>query len=169
VNNVGVAKGGEGLFHTTPINDVVNMLNVNIFPQTFLSYFFIPKMKERSKRSLIINLASTGALAPVPGLSVYAATKAYNNYLSKTLSIENSSLDIFALRPGYTSTPMIKNKELDGSTITSDELAECTMKHVTCWRHGEVHWKHRMTGWMFENIPECCLMRIMHKGAKDLL
>jgi short-subunit dehydrogenase len=102
------------MFTSTPIKEVLEVLRVNIFPQTFLSYYMIPRMKLRDTKSLIINLSSTGAHIPVPGLSVYGATKAYNDYLSKVHSIEYGDfIDILSLRPGYTSTPGTNNMPPD--------------------------------------------------------
>ncbi len=168
VNNVGVASTGEGTFLKTPVNDILNMLACNVFPQTFMSYFMLPKLKNRGIRGLIINLASVAALFPIPCGAVYSATKAYNNYLSKVLSYENTDIDIFSLRPGYTTTNMTKQLA-NYSTITSDDCAESCLKYVSCWNDSECHWLHRFNGWVMQNTPEFMLNPIAAKSILETL
>jgi short-subunit dehydrogenase len=115
-------------------------------------------MKERAKKSLIINVSSIVSYAPSPGFCVYGATKAYNDYLSKTLALEKpKNLDIFSLCPGATSTPLTKGMKVDCNTTSSDTLAESTMKFVTCWKSSTVHVKHHIGGWMIRHMPHCML------------
>jgi len=43
----------------------------------------------------------------MPYMNVYAATKSFNDYLSKSLSLENPKLDILSVKPGYVATQML--------------------------------------------------------------
>jgi short-subunit dehydrogenase len=56
VNNVGISN--IGVFHEIPAKRILNEINVNILPMTFLSHFLIPKLLARERRSAIINLSS---------------------------------------------------------------------------------------------------------------
>lgn len=60
-------------------------------------------------RGSIINISSTGADSPGPGLSVYAMTKAAVNMLTRTLAHEvgPSGVRVNAVAPGFIDTPMV--------------------------------------------------------------
>ena len=48
----------------------------------------IPHMLKREKRSAIINLSSFAAEHPVPYVSTYSATKAFNDFFSRAIGLE---------------------------------------------------------------------------------
>lgn len=53
---------------------------------TFLTHKMLPLFKERKKKCAIINLSSQSVSFTLKGLSVYTATKAYNDHFSRCLS-----------------------------------------------------------------------------------
>jgi len=73
----------------------LEMIQVNIAALTHLTKLFLPAMiKRRSGR--ILNLASTAAFQPGPGMAVYYATKAYVLSFSEALAEElrNSGVSV---------------------------------------------------------------------------
>ncbi len=54
---------------------------------TILTNLIISKMLLRNFKSGIINISSIAGKFPIPYLSTYSATKAYNSFFSKSLSI----------------------------------------------------------------------------------
>src|SRR5438477_3800991 len=74
VNNAGF--GAQGKFVELPLAGQLEMLQVNITAVTHLARLFLPGLIER-RRGGILNVASTAALQPGPGMAVYYATKAY--------------------------------------------------------------------------------------------
>jgi len=52
---------------------------------TILSNWVIPRMLKREKRGAIINLSSVAGQYPLPYISVYSATKAYNDFFSQSI------------------------------------------------------------------------------------
>lgn len=69
---------------------------------TIMSHLMIPIMLKREKRSAIINLSSVAAENPIPFISTYSASKAYNDFFSQSIQMEYAhKIDILSLRPMY--------------------------------------------------------------------
>ncbi len=103
VNNAGFGLLGD--FSRLNLADQLEMLQVNITALTHLTRLFLPDMMER-KRGKILNVASTAAFLPGPGMAVYYASKAYVLSFSAALSHElrSSGITVTALCPGPTRT-----------------------------------------------------------------
>lgn len=66
-----------------------------------LSADIIKIMKERPKKSALINLSSYMEEKALPFLSLYAATKAFNHNLTEGLWHEYPQIDIMSLKPMF--------------------------------------------------------------------
>lgn len=64
------------------------LLHVNIFSVTFMTAIVLPRMVEK-KKGAIVNIGSASCFG-FPLLTVYSATKAYVDILSKNLASEYS-------------------------------------------------------------------------------
>jgi len=70
-------------------------------------------MIRRNNKSGIINLSSISSEGPLPYFQLYAATKAFDDFLSLGLSIEyGNQIDIMSLRPGFVTTNLSIKKFL---------------------------------------------------------
>jgi short-subunit dehydrogenase len=103
VNNAGF--GAQGKFVELPLVRQLEMLQVNITSLTHLTRLLLPGMLER-RRGGILNVASTAAFQPGPGMAVYYATKAYVLSLSEALAEElvGTGVTVTASCPGPTAT-----------------------------------------------------------------
>jgi short-subunit dehydrogenase len=103
VNNAGF--GAQGKFAELPLGRQLEMLQVNITSLTHLTGLLLPGMIERG-RGGILNLASTAAFQPGPGMAVYYATKAYVLSFSEALAEElaGTGVTVTAVCPGPTTT-----------------------------------------------------------------
>jgi uncharacterized protein len=103
VNNAGF--GAQGKFVELPLARQLDMLQVNIASLTHLTGLLLPGMVER-RRGGIINVASTAAFQPGPGMSVYYATKAYVLSFTEALAEElaGTGVTVTAVCPGPTTT-----------------------------------------------------------------
>ena len=83
------------------------MINLNVRALAELTHYYLPGMIERG-RGRILNVASVAAFQPVPGLAVYAASKAFVLSLTESLSEElhGTGVTVSALCPGPTRTEM---------------------------------------------------------------
>lgn len=116
VNNAGSAASGP--FQSLKRSQVKTLLQLNIRALTELTYELLPDMIAR-KSGRILNVASVVSFQPVPGMSLYAATKAFVLSLTESLSedLKGTGVTATALCPGPTRTEMvsdIQNMELAG-------------------------------------------------------
>jgi uncharacterized protein len=100
INNAGL--GDYGSVATSDIERDNRIIQVNIAALTFLTRQLLPSMIER-KRGAILNVSSSAGFLPIPGMAVYAASKAYVNSFTEALRAElppNSGVSVTALCPG---------------------------------------------------------------------
>ena len=112
VNNA--AADFEEHFPEASWDDVGDLLDINVRALTRLTHFFTGKMIEAGG-GRIVNLASMAAFHPVPGMDVYAASKAFVLSLSESLSesLKGTGVSVTALCPGLTATRMARTSILD--------------------------------------------------------
>ena len=103
VNNAGL--GDYGSIATSDVERVDRMIDVNVRAVTLLTRFLLPRMIAR-KRGAILNVSSSAAFLPIPGMAIYAATKAYVNSFTEALRVElrGKGISVTALCPGPVST-----------------------------------------------------------------
>jgi len=146
VNNVGVLENYPFENHTD--TKAAEQVIVNTLPQTMFTKVLIPFLKNREHRSAIINMASAAALAPKPGMAIYAATKAFNDFLSRALSVEfKDQIDVISVRPKRVSTKMTKNVENqqeDWHWVQPDEVVEQVLVDLGHEQVTMGHWKHEL-------------------------
>lgn len=85
INNAGAGVQGDGI--RTPVEDQLRVIDLNARAATELALRLLPGMAAR-RRGGVLNLASVAAFQGMPGLSVYAATKAYLLAWSEALNAE---------------------------------------------------------------------------------
>ena len=124
---------------------------------SLINRFFIPIFLERRRKTgfkcAIVNVSSIAGLIPMPLHNIYSASKAYVDRLSLALQYEYPDLDIIALRPSEVSTPMTYNKETDIFTITAEQCAEGFLDNLGYENATYGHWRHKMQGWFYDNVP----------------
>jgi uncharacterized protein len=101
VNNAGLGQYGE--FASADIAQEISQVRVNCDAVVHLSRLFVPAMVER-RRGWVLVVASTASFQPVPFLSTYAATKAFDRMFALGLAEEvaPSGVKVTALCPGPT-------------------------------------------------------------------
>jgi uncharacterized protein len=99
INNAGL--GDYGSIATSDIERDDRIIQVNIAALTFLTRQLLPQMISR-KRGAILNVSSSAGFLPIPGMAVYAATKAYVNSFTEALRAEvrEKGIAVTALCPG---------------------------------------------------------------------
>lgn len=103
INNAGY--GLSGAFESHPIEAHINMMQVNMNALVELCYLFLPQLKKQPQ-AYILNIASAAAYQAVPGLSLYAASKAFVLSFSRGLHYElrHTSVKVTTVCPGATDT-----------------------------------------------------------------
>ncbi len=99
INDAGL--GDHGPFATSDPRRNDEMLIVNVVALTSLTRKLLPSMIAR-KRGAILNVSSSAGFLPIPGMAVYAASKAYVNSFTEGLRAElrGTGLSVIALCPG---------------------------------------------------------------------
>jgi len=106
VNNAGMGTLASVL-DTDPAT-LAATSRLNVEAPMLLSRALVPDLVARARetggRAGLINVASSAAFAPVPGMATYAATKAFVLSFTEALAIElrRDPIDVMALCPGAT-------------------------------------------------------------------
>jgi uncharacterized protein len=103
VNNAGFGANGDFLEVDPAISD--EMLAVNVTAVMRLTRAALPGMVARGGGS-VVNVSSIASLQPSPGLSLYAATKAFVTTFSESLhgELTGTGVSVTAVLPGLTRT-----------------------------------------------------------------
>ncbi len=101
INNAGF--GAFGPFAQGDLKRQTSMVRVNCAAVVHLTHNFLQPMIERRRGDILI-LASTASYQPVPYLSVYAATKAFDLLFAEGLAqeVKQYGIRVCALCPGST-------------------------------------------------------------------
>ncbi|MFU8815918.1 MAG: SDR family NAD(P)-dependent oxidoreductase [Pseudomonadales bacterium] len=121
VNNAGVLASGP--FQSMGPQQMRGILQLNVRALTELTHALLPGMIERGG-GRILNVASVAAFQPVPGLSLYGASKAFVLSFTESLSedLRGTGVSVTALCPGPTRTDMvadIQGLELAGPFLSN--------------------------------------------------
>ena len=103
INNAGVGLHGD--FVAQNVGENSAQIQLNCVTLVELTALLMPAMTQAG-RGLVINVASTAAFQPTPGMAVYGATKAFVLSFTEALWQETKStgVRVFALCPGATET-----------------------------------------------------------------
>jgi short-subunit dehydrogenase/putative intracellular protease/amidase len=84
---------------------ISSLISVNVTALTELTRLLLPRLLA-SGRGFLLNVASTAAYQPTPGMAVYGASKAYVLSLTEAIASETrgSNLRVLAISPGPTRT-----------------------------------------------------------------
>jgi hypothetical protein len=101
INNAGL--GQYGVFAKSGIEQELSQVRVNCEAMVHLTRLFVPRMVER-RSGWVLVLASTASFQPVPYLTTYAATKAFDRFFALGLASEVArfGVKVTALCPGPT-------------------------------------------------------------------
>jgi len=103
VNNAGF--GTASPFHHEDASRVTEEINVNVANLVDTSLAYINDLREAGN-GVLINVSSVAGYSPIPGMAVYAATKAFVLSFTEAVWQESrpSGLRVISIAPGPTST-----------------------------------------------------------------
>jgi len=112
LNCVGVSNSTPGLTHDTPKEDVLQMLAINNNGTTLMMQSVLPFMMKR-KSGAVITVSSGSCTHPTPLLSIYSATKAFGNQLTRSMYYEykEHGIDCLSITPYYFISGMFKMRK----------------------------------------------------------
>lgn len=132
INNAGVGLHGDFVRQGVAENSAQVQLNCVTLVE--LTGLFMPAMTAAG-RGLVINVASTAAFQPTPGMAVYGATKAFVLSFTEALWQETKStgVRVFALCPGATETEFFSRtgeEFLTSGRQTSQQVVDTAMAAI---------------------------------------
>lgn len=96
---------------------IERVINVNLYGTLYMVKAFLPELLTRPESSLV-NVSSMGGFLPVPGQSVYGASKAAVKLLTEGLYAElvDTQVHVSVVFPGATKTNITDNSNVSTST-----------------------------------------------------
>ncbi len=136
INNAGI--GSLGLFENQEFKNIDDIILLNIRATTLLTRLFISDLLELPS-AYILNMSSFGAFVPIPFKCVYAASKSYLLFFTKSLRLElkNTNISVSSVHPSGVPTnnrlvnDLKKNSYIvQLTTLSSDEVARVAVKNL---------------------------------------
>ena len=131
INNAGF--GTRGPFAQEDPDVVSSEIAVNISALVDITRAFLPGMLSSAKGALV-NVASTAAFQPVPGMAVYGATKAFVLSFTEAIAHETkgTGLRVLGLCPGATLTEFFEVLGSESAAVgimqTPEQVVETALK-----------------------------------------
>lgn len=121
INNAGIIQRFVKVSELSEL-EIRKVFEVNFFAPLKLIKLFIPILLE-SRSPLIVNISSMGAYTPVPGQSIYGASKAALKLFSEGLDMElrDSVIRVALIFPGAMQTAIAQNS---GISISPEMMKE---------------------------------------------
>ncbi|MDF7819948.1 SDR family NAD(P)-dependent oxidoreductase [Runella sp. MFBS21] len=137
VNNAGYGLAGR--FEEIPIQEQLNIIDVNLKALVELTYVFIPVLKRHDNRkTFVLNVASTTAYQSIPFFAIYTASKTAVLSFSRSLRYElrDTNISVSVLSPGSTNTDFVNRARMSEHikklatkfSMTPDEVATIALK-----------------------------------------
>lgn len=124
INNAGIIQPFVRL-NDLPYEDIERVLNVNLYGVIFMTKAFLPHLLERPTAH-IVNVSSMGGFFPVPGQSLYGASKAGVKLLTEGLYSEllATNVRVTVVFPGAIATNIAQNSGIAMPMEADSEAAQ---------------------------------------------
>jgi short-subunit dehydrogenase len=111
VANAGIASNGP--VSVTPVDALARTIEVNLIGVVRTVSATLPQVTERKGYYLLVS--SAAALAALPGLSAYAASKAGVEFFGNALRLEvaHKGVDVGVAHPAWIDTDLVRDTKLD--------------------------------------------------------
>ena len=110
VNNAGLARFAS--LENVTYDDFVTMFTINVWIPASLIQVALPQLREHN--GAVVNVSSVGGILSMPDRSIYGASKAALNSLTRSLSRELAPVvRVNAVLPGPVQTPMWDDMGMD--------------------------------------------------------
>ena len=163
INNAGF--GTSGRFVDEDRYRVRDEISLNISALVDLTAAFLPGMIARDF-GVVVNVASTASFQPVPGMAVYAATKAFVRSFTEAVwgEIESPNVRVFAVNPGATQSEFfeVAGGKPSGGLAPTVDVITATMHQIDA-RGSQpsvvVGGRNAFMAWMSARLPAKAVIR----------
>jgi uncharacterized protein len=171
--NAGV--GFAGAFVESDIEEQLSIVNLNCASVVHLAHMVVPDMVERGEGKILIT-SSVASSTPGPFMSVYHASKAFDQFFAHGLRAElaDSGVTVTALLPGATQTDFFERGHMEDTEIgvsEKDLAGEVAQQGFAAMIAGEDQvvggsWKNTMEVIMAKFLPDAVKAKQAESGAK---
>ncbi|WKY47643.1 SDR family oxidoreductase [Eubacteriaceae bacterium ES3] len=128
INNAGIIQPFIYLDELSE-DQIERVMNINFYGTLYTVRAFLPHLKTRPESS-ILNVSSMGGFLPVPGQSVYGASKAAVKLLTEGLAseLDNTNVSVSVVIPGGIKTDIKKNSNIAYSDGSDSKKANLVLK-----------------------------------------
>lgn len=173
INNAGL--GQFGAFYESPVEQEMSQVRVNCEAMVRLSRLFVPHMVER-RLGWVLVVASNASFQPVPYISTYAATKAFDRFFALGLAEEVArfGVKVTALCPGPTESEffdvaragVFKRRGMQ----SAEEVARLGLSALARGRRTLVpNFSARFTAFLVRFLPVGLITYFVEKSARRAL
>lgn len=170
INNAGL--GQFGVFAQSEIEQELSQVRVNCEAVVRLTRLFVPRMVTR-KRGWVMILASTASFQPVPYISTYAATKAFDRMFALGIAEEVArfGVKVTALCPGPTESEFFQVAHAESFRSSGIQSAEeVARKGVAALANGQRTIVPYFGGWftslLVRVLPNGLITYFVEKSAR---
>lgn len=143
INNAGIIQPFERI-KDLDYEVIERVMNINFYGTIYMTKEFLPHLLKRPEAH-ITNISSMGGFLPVPGQTIYGASKAAVKLFTEGLRSEllNTSVKVTVVFPGAIGTNIIANsgvepnpslesadKQMSGKTLPPNKAAQIIIKGI---------------------------------------
>lgn len=118
---------------------IERVMNVNFYGTLRMTKAFLPHLLKKPE-AYIINFSSMGGFLPVPGQSVYGASKAAVKLLTEALYAEllDTNVHVSVVFPGATATNITKNSGVDIPKLAGDDTKKQSIPMLSAEKAADI-------------------------------
>ena len=173
--NAGFGVGG--LFSETDLEKEIKLVRLNCESTVHIAKYAVQKMVRQGSGKILIT-SSIAAEMVAPKEAVYAASKAFDLSLAKSLRYElkDTGVTVTALQPGPTDTDFFERADLGGTKVGTEgkeqsEPYAVAKQGFEALMNGDDHvysasWKTKLQGAVLGIVPDS-LMGKMHESMTE--
>jgi len=172
VNNVGISYPHAEYFHLIDDKLVQDLVEVNVNAATQMSRLVVPGMVER-KRGAIVNISSAAGLIPTgdPLYAVYSASKAYVDFLSRSLNLELAAkgITVQCQVPYFVVSKMSKLRKATLFAPMPSVWARAAVAAIGKGASVVPYWPHAVQHFVMTALPEFLVSKLVlnhHHGIR---
>jgi short-subunit dehydrogenase len=167
INNAGF--GTHARFVNEDRYRVRDEISLNVSALVDLTAAFLPGMIARDF-GVVVNVASTASFQPVPGMAVYAATKAFVRSFTEAVwgEIETPHVRVFAVNPGATESEFfdVAGGKPSGTLAPTVDVVTAVMRQIDARGSKPsvvVGRRNAAMAWMSSRLPSKSVIRVAGK------
>lgn len=138
INNAGIIQPFVRV-NNLEFSAIERVMNVNFYGTLYITKAFLPYLLKRPEAH-IVNISSMGGFLPVPGQSVYGASKAAVKLLTEGLYTEllNTPVKVSVVFPGAVATNITANSGVSAPAQSTSELKNSKIRTLLPARAAEI-------------------------------